>query len=48
MGGPGSGRLNKTDAFLKKNSDPFNTVSPHVASVGDEVLVLPNTSNVML
>ncbi len=46
MGGHGSGRLNKTDAFLKKNSDPFKTVSSHVASVGDEVLVLPNHSGV--
>ena len=35
MGGPGSGRLNKTDTFLKQNSAPFNTVSPHVASIGN-------------
>lgn len=35
MGGKGSGRLNKTDAFLKKNSDPFKTVNSNVASVGD-------------
>ena len=43
MGGKGSGRLNKTDAFLKKNSDPFKSVG-NVASVGDEVLVIPNNS----
>lgn len=44
MGGKGSGRLNKTNKFLKTNSNPFNTVSPHVASIGDEVLVTPNHS----
>ncbi len=44
MGGKGSGRLNKTDAFIKNNSDPFKTVSSDVASVGNEVLVVPNHS----
>ena len=43
MGGKGSGRLNKTNTFLKKNSDPFKSVG-NVASVGDEVLVIPNHS----
>ena len=46
MGGHGSGRLNKTDAFLKKNSEVFKTVSPNVASVGGEVLVIPNHSGI--
>ena len=44
MGGHGSGRLNKTDAFLKKNSNPFKTVSGNLASIGNEVLVVPNHS----
>lgn len=44
MGGKGSGRLNKTDAFLKKNTAVYNTVSPNLATAGNEVLVVPNHS----
>lgn len=47
MGGHGSGRLNKTDTFLRnRQSNPFNTVSSGVASVGNEVMVIPNHSGI--
>lgn len=51
MGGPGSGRLNKTDSFIKHNvaqrtDAPFDSVSGAVASIGEEVLVLPNHSGI--
>lgn len=47
MGGKGSGRLNKTDSFIKNiRSDPFNTVSGDVAQFGGEPLVIPNHSGI--
>lgn len=44
MGGHGSGRLNKTDAFLKQNREVFNTVSDQVATMGGQPLIVPNHS----
>ncbi|NHZ84441.1 MAG: hypothetical protein GWP19_00995, partial [Planctomycetia bacterium] len=43
MGGKGSGRLSKTQSFIRQNSNPYNSVG-NLASVGNEVLVIPNHS----